>query len=74
MEVRYHWTRALGIPKQHQVGAEEKKKKKKKDLNLPKAMQLCEDWSHHGIKPDIVTCSALMSACEKGRDQPRHQA
>ena len=32
-------------------------------------MQLFEGFRHQGIKPDIVTYSALISACEKGRDR-----
>ena len=34
-------------------------------------MQFCEDSQRQGLKPDSVTYSALISACEKGQNLPK---
>jgi pentatricopeptide repeat protein len=36
--------------------------------DLPKALELCDDFQNRGITPNIITYSVLINACEKGRD------
>ena len=38
-----------------------------KGSNPQQAMQLLQDMSIRGQLPNVITCSAAISACEKGR-------
>ena len=42
-----------------------------KSKDLEKALPLFEEMQLAGIKPDVITYSALISACEKGQDLPK---